>query len=159
MRTCMVKAVRLWVINNQSSIMKINNTWLSRSATEHASDGVSVVVRSLLLPHSGQLRAGGHASQHQQRLHAVLQPKQDISASSALCIVTGTVIIECSWSRHGGLGVKSPLSGYFLVGGNLPPPLQIGSNNSVLYFPKDNTPPRPPYHRLACQYSPPSKHP
>ena len=40
-------------------------------------------------------------------------------------------------------------------GGNLPPldccllPLHIGSNNSVLYFPKDATPPRPPYHRLA----------
>ena len=32
-----------------------------------------------------------------------------------------------------------------------PPPLQIGS---VLYFPKDTTPPRPPYHRLARQYSP-----
>ena len=48
-------------------------------------------------------------------------------------------------------------------GGNLAPldcclpPLQIGSNNSVLYFPKDNTPPRPPYHRLARQYSPPFK--
>ena len=44
-------------------------------------------------------------------------------------------------------------TGYFLVGGkegDLPrldcclPPLQIGSNNSVLYFPKDNTPQDPP---------------
>ena len=48
-------------------------------------------------------------------------------------------------------------------GGNLPPldcclpPFQIGSNNSVLYFPEDNTPPRPPYHRLTHQYSHPFK--
>ena len=40
-------------------------------------------------------------------------------------------------------------AGYFLGGGESPldcclPPLQIGSNNSVLYFPKDTTPPRPP---------------
>ena len=47
-------------------------------------------------------------------------------------------------------------AGYFLVGGKggIFPPRQIGSNNGVLYFPKDNTPPRPPYHRLARQYSP-----
>ena len=36
-------------------------------------------------------------------------------------------------------------------------PFQIGINNSALYFPKDNKHPRPPYHRLASQYSPPFK--
>ena len=55
-------------------------------------------------------------------------------------------------------------AGYFLVGGkwgNLTPldcclpPLQIGSNNSVLYFPKDNTPPRPPYTGLHADINPP----
>ena len=40
---------------------------------------------------------------------------------------------------EGGGDLPLPLTAVF-------PPLQIGSNSSGLYFPKDNTPPRPPYH-------------